>query len=178
MNVPTVCPAATRHRCIHSTRKSHHHHSNVFEQRVEVRLRLHTESITNDTYSSYTNINIRAVRPRRANTTPIRYIQHTKINAEPSSQLLCFGQKNGACMRVTLLGMHYDLILHWTRITNTFKFKHTQQCKRTSCWFRANTTPVVPYIQKTKVNAEPPLPSDSKIAHESETATSYCIDQW
>ena len=61
-------------------------------------------------------------------------------------------------MRVTLPGMHYDLILHQTLITINFKFEHTQQCKRTSCWFRANTTPVVPYIQQTKINAEPSLP--------------------
>jgi len=86
-----------------------------------------------------------------------------------------FGQQNGACMRVTLPGMHYDLILHRTPITNTFKFKHTQQCKRTSCWFSTNTTSV-PYIQQTKINAEPSLPSDRKIAHEGEIATSYCID--
>ena len=78
-------------------------------------------------------------------------------------------------MRVTLPGMHYDLILHQTPITNTFKFKHTQQYKRTYCWFRANTTPVVPYIQQTKINAEPP---ESKKAHEGEIVTSYCIDHW
>ena len=76
-------------------------------------------------------------------------------------------------MRVTLPGMHYDLILHQTLITNTFKFKHTQQYKRTSCWFRAN---VVSYIQQTKINAEPSLPSDSKMEHEGEIATSYCIE--
>ena len=69
-----------------------------------------------------------------------------------------FGQQNGACMRVTLPGMHCDLILHQTLITNTFKFKHIQQYKRTSCWFRANTTSV-PCIQQTKINAEPSLPS-------------------
>ena len=79
-------------------------------------------------------------------------------------------------MRVTLPGMHCDLILHQTLITNTFKFKHTQQYKRTSCWFRANTTPVVPYIQQTKINAEPSLPSDSKMEHEVEIVTSYFID--
>ena len=68
------------------------------------------------------------------------------------------GQQNGACMRVTLPGMHCDLILHQTLITNTFKFKHAQQYERTRCWFRANTTPVVPYIQQTKINAEPSSP--------------------
>ena len=38
---------------------------------------------------------------------------------------------------------------------NTFKFKRTQQCKRTDCL--SNTAPV-PYIQPTNINSESSLP--------------------
>ena len=88
-NVRAVRARPTRHP-FHTFNKrrstqSRHRHCNVFGQRVKVRLRLHTESITNNMYSS--NINVRAVHPGRANTTPISYIQRTKINADPSSPL-------------------------------------------------------------------------------------------
>ena len=47
-------------------------------------------------------------------------------------------------MRVTSPEIHYDLILHQTLITSTFKFKHIQHRKRTACLCTANAIPVFP----------------------------------
>ena len=52
---------------------------------------------------------------------------------------------------------HYDHILHRTPITPSNSSTHTQQCERTACLFRDNTTPV-PYVQWTKINKEPSSP--------------------
>ena len=37
-----------------------------------------------------------------------------------------FGQQNGACMKLALPRMNYNLMLFQKLISNTFKFKHTQ----------------------------------------------------
>ena len=37
-----------------------------------------------------------------------------------------FGQQNGACMKLALPRMNYNLMLCQKLISNTFKFKHTQ----------------------------------------------------
>ena len=79
---------------------------------------------------------------------------HSTNEDERRAVIAIVVQWNGTCMRVTLPGMHYDRIPQRALLTNTFKFKHTQQCKRTSCWFSTITTSV-PYVQQMKINAKP-----------------------
>ena len=107
--------------------QSHHHHCNVFGQRMRVRLRLHTASNTDNTaqFKQYGR-DVRAVCSEPPNTTFVLHIQRTEINA-CASEWDC------------------DLILHRSPIT-CVKTSNIRT-KRTYCSIRANTTPI--FIQST-----------------------------
>ena len=113
-----------------------------------MKLRLHTVLNTNDTFNfklTHSNTNVRPVHPGRANTTPISYIQRTKINADPSSPL---------CIVETRVRLRPH-ILHRSPITppNSSAYRALQINVHTVCP-GPTRHPFHTCIKPTKINAE------------------------